>query len=215
MTDLTNAEALITAHGSRLRYDVDAGKWLVWTGKLWRHDSMGEVDRLAREVVRSMYDLLKDAKTQSEREALYRHITKSESSPRLAAMADLARYCPGVPVQSKDLDSDPMLLNCENGTVDLRTGQLRAHRQADLITKLAPVEYDSKAEAPRWTRFLAEVFQQDAELIADPAVLVPLAVSRIGYRDRDSLRDLAVRLHISDQLLRRYWRPTVTLQPLC
>ena len=42
------------------------------------------------------------------------------------------------------------LLNVENGTVDLRKGELREHRRADLITKLAPVEYDPGAQAPTW-----------------------------------------------------------------
>lgn len=166
LTDLGNAERLIATHGQDLRYDVDAGRWLVWNSKLWRPDSTGHVQRLARQVVRSMYDMLKDAETEQERDALYSHIKKSESAPRLAAMVDLARHCEGVPVQSQDLDADSWLLNCQNGTIDLRKGMLRAHSRKDLLTKLAPVEHDASAGCPRWKQFLEEVFQEDAEVIS-------------------------------------------------
>ena len=41
-----------------------------------------------------------------------------------------------------DFDRDGWLLNCLNGTLDLRSGELRPHDPADLISKLAPVAYD-------------------------------------------------------------------------
>jgi putative DNA primase/helicase len=74
------------------------------------------------------------------------------------AKADLA-------VSPEELDTDPMLLNVENGTVDLRTGSLRPHLPEDLITKLAPVEFDPVAEASRFMKFLKQTLV-DAELIA-------------------------------------------------
>jgi putative DNA primase/helicase len=74
------------------------------------------------------------------------------------AKADLA-------VSAEELDTDPMLLNVENGTVDLRTGSLRPHLPEDLITKLAPVEFDPVAEASRFMKFLKQTLV-DAELIA-------------------------------------------------
>jgi P4 family phage/plasmid primase-like protien len=55
------------------------------------------------------------------------------------------------------LDSDPWLLNCMNGTIDLRTGELRPHRAEDRITKLAPVEYEATAQAPRFEAFVTEI----------------------------------------------------------
>jgi P4 family phage/plasmid primase-like protien len=68
-------------------------------------------------------------------------------------------------VDASKLDADPWLLNCQNGTVDLRTGELREHRAADLITKLAPVAYDPAAQAPRFRQFLAEIFADDRHVV--------------------------------------------------
>jgi hypothetical protein len=56
-------------------------------------------------------------------------------------------------VVPKELDSDPWLLNVENGTLDLRSGELREHHGEDLMTKLAPVCYVSGARAPVWKPF--------------------------------------------------------------
>jgi putative DNA primase/helicase len=52
----------------------------------------------------------------------------------------------------------------ENGTLDLRTGSLRPHNPEDLITKLAPVEFDIKAKSPTFDRFLKQILV-DKELI--------------------------------------------------
>jgi putative DNA primase/helicase len=72
----------------------------------------------------------------------------------------------GVPVRPHELDADTWALNCLNGTIDLRTGKLRPHQRADLITKLVPVAYDSNATCPTWRAFLSQIFQQDEALIA-------------------------------------------------
>jgi putative DNA primase/helicase len=59
------------------------------------------------------------------------------------------------------LDADPWLLNVRNGTIELKTGELREHRRDDLITKLASVEYDPEAEDKRWDTFLEQVTDGD------------------------------------------------------
>ena len=51
----------------------------------------------------------------------------------------LARSEPGIPILPTEFDQDPLLLNVQNGTIDLRTGELRPHRRSDLISKLIPL----------------------------------------------------------------------------
>jgi putative DNA primase/helicase len=89
----------------------------------------------------------------------------SEAAPRINAMLDLARSEPGIPLLPADLDRDPWLFNCPNGTLDLRTGELRQHRREDLITKLCPTEYDAGAPCPNWLAFLDAIFRGDEYLI--------------------------------------------------
>ncbi len=164
LTDLGNAERLISAHGENLRFDVNRKQWLVWNGKRWEYDETSRVDRMAMRVVRSMYKLL-PSMDRDPGDKLLRHIKTSESAPRLAGMLSLAAKLSGVPVRESDLDQDPWLFNVLNGTLDLRTGTLRTHAREDLITNLSETEYDANAVCPRWERFLQEIFQNDVDIM--------------------------------------------------
>ncbi len=69
---------------------------------------------------------------------------------------------PYLAVGMDELDGDPWLVNCQNGTLDLRTGRLKGHDPADRITKIVPVEYDPGATCPRFLLFLKETLVDDA-----------------------------------------------------
>ncbi len=49
--------------------------------------------------------------------------------------------------------------------IDLRIGQLRPGRREDRITLHTPIDYDPHARAPRWERFISEIFGGDTELV--------------------------------------------------
>lgn len=164
-TDLGNARRLVTDHGPNLRYAPQLGHWLHWDGTRWAEDLTGDVHRRAKGTVDSLLTQIAST-TGDERKRLTRHWLASQGAARLAAMVTLAATEPDVPVTIDALDTDPFALNVTNGTVDLRTGRLALHRCGDLHTKLAPVTYDEAATCPRWDRFLTEVFDGDADLIA-------------------------------------------------
>jgi putative DNA primase/helicase len=54
------------------------------------------------------------------------------------------------------LDRDPWVINCSNGTLELRTGHLRPHRREDFITKMTAAPYDPAARSETWTSFLED-----------------------------------------------------------
>jgi putative DNA primase/helicase len=84
-------------------------------------------------------------------------------SGRLAAAESLLRDL--VAVDASKLDMNPWLLNCTNGTVDLRTGELRPHDPLDYITQCSPISYEPDAQAPRFKGFVREIVR-DAETAA-------------------------------------------------
>ena len=81
-----------------------------------------------------------------------------------------------------EMDADPWLLCVSNGVVNLQTGELRPHDRDDLISKLAPVRFTPDASAPRWKRFLAEVFEPHPDL-------VPFLQRAVGYSLTGSTRE--------------------------
>jgi putative DNA primase/helicase len=70
-----------------------------------------------------------------------------------------------VAISAADFDCDPWLLNCYNGTIDLRTGNLRAHSPIDLITKLCPVDFDPNAPCERFAAFLSRILGHQPGLV--------------------------------------------------
>ncbi len=164
LTDLGNAERLVHEHGEDLRY-TDSHGWLVWTGSHWEVDTRDAVRRFAKATVRGMYADASRLEDANERRRLATFALRCEAKRAVEAMVDLAKPEPAVRIQAEDLDTDPWLLNVLNGTLDLRTGELRRHDRADLITRRCPVEYRPGARAPRWDAFLSEIMDGDNEMI--------------------------------------------------
>lgn len=164
-TDLGNARRLVARHGANIRYCTARKHWLVWDGRRWAPDETGEIRRLAADTVRQMYGQAADEPDEAGRKALAAWALKSESRERLDAMVSLAQSAIEVVVRATAFNADPWLLNVQNGTLELRTGYLREHRREDLITKLAPVNYDPHAACPTWEAFVRVIMGGKQDLI--------------------------------------------------
>ena len=90
MTELGNAERLVTRYGTQLRYCHAQKKWLVWDGKRWRVDDKGAVEWRAQRTVRAINDEV--AKADEEvKGAIEAHARRSETKYKIDAMIALAR----------------------------------------------------------------------------------------------------------------------------
>jgi putative DNA primase/helicase len=165
-TDLGNARRLVALFGDQLRYCTPWKTWFVWTGARWERDETGQVYQLAKQTVRSIAQEAADEPDDNERKALLRWALASESRKLIENMVALAQSERSVSVRPLGWDADPWAFNVRNGTIDLRSGLLRPHRREDLITMLAPVDFDPEATAPRWEQFEGEVFAGDQDLIS-------------------------------------------------
>ena len=164
-TDYGNAERLVDQHGHSLRYVADWNKWLCYGTGPWQRDDDGEVTRRAKSTVRTIYGEAGKAESSEDRDELITHAKRSESAVRISAMIKLAASEKRVAIKQEDLDSDPWLLGCHNGVIDLRIGELLPHDPDQLITKSTRVEFDKTATAPRWAAFLERIMGNDESLI--------------------------------------------------
>jgi putative DNA primase/helicase len=118
---------------------LDEGDALINEGTLTANPLMVESgDRLKSWAVRSQNSIFDDSIKRAERQS-------------------------AVPVEQFDLGKH--LLNCKNGTVDLRTSTLRPHDRGDFITHRLDYAFDPEATAPRWMAFLDEVFPGQPETV--------------------------------------------------
>jgi len=115
-------------------------------------------DGLWKEVVAAAKEVDRDAA-----DAMWRFVRASNQANGIKNMVTLAR-CDAA-VLPATLDTHPWLLNCTNGTLDLRTGELRPHDKADFLTQLCPVAYDPNAPYGTWRAFLSTVLNGDRDLV--------------------------------------------------
>jgi len=164
-TDMGNAMLFAAEHGEDLRYCHVWRSWLVWDGTRWARDRAASVYEKAKKTVRSMYQSAVTSEWSEKRKALVKHALRSESNSRLKAMIELAQSEHGLPIQPEDLDLYKMKLNCRNGTLDLQTGVLHAHKPEDLITKRVPIDYEAGSQCPKFLAFLNRIMGDDEKLV--------------------------------------------------
>ena len=153
-TDAGNAERLVLMHGQDIRYCTELKGWLIWDGRRWTRDTTGQVQRFAIYTMRAMYRQAAGITDGGQRERAERHARKSEQSRTVRDMLALAQCQPGITVSVLEFDRQAYLLNCLNGTLELKTGTLRPHRRSDLLMKLCPHRYKPEADCPRYLRSL-------------------------------------------------------------
>ena len=107
-------------------------------------------------------DEIKEAKAQLEKEeTLKKFILSRRSSNKIKATLIESR--PRISIKVEELDKDGFLLNTPDGTIDLRTGDMRPHVSTDYCTKLTTVSPgDENAEIFR--AFLERVTVGDKDL---------------------------------------------------
>ena len=99
---------------------------------------------------------------------------------RISEIANNLRYIKEVKiVQASDFDADPTLINCPNGVVDLKTGELRPHSPQYLMTQMAGFRYDPGAPRELWEQCIRE-WSEDRQDLCDYLQLIA-GLSLTGY----------------------------------
>lgn len=154
VTEDSAASVFAETYGDRLRFCHDTGCWFHWDGIVWRSNRTGLAYHWARELARRL--------TANE-SAKVRYVSNRTSFA--SGVERFARGDPNLAVTAQTWDCNPWLLGTPAGTVDLRTGIMRAAVQAEFITKLTAVAPADAPDCPTWLRFLDEATGGDDALI--------------------------------------------------
>lgn len=134
--------------GGAVRY-CDAFGWMVYTGTHWTADNAeAQVGEMVTETLKERCKAALDA---SDLDLL------NQSKPT-AARVKAVKYMLQikVAVSADAFKSDPNLLNCANGVVNLRTGQLQPHSPDQGFTYCTPTEYRPDADQAVWREWLTD-----------------------------------------------------------
>src|SRR5262249_3424238 len=124
-TDVGNAERLVAITDGHIRFVHAWAKWIVYTDGRWLIDPADAlVTETAKQVARRLFWEALNLEP-GRRDELWKWAKQCEKTGTIRAMLHLARGVPGVLTDHANLDVDPWVLNVLNGTVDLRTGDLR------------------------------------------------------------------------------------------
>jgi putative DNA primase/helicase len=129
--------------------------WHFWDGQRWAFDDTGTSTRAVITVLKqALATALGDRQLQAD-------VKKCESARGISGVLEIASALEPFAATVRDLDADPFLLNVANGTLDLRTLELRPHDPQDRITKVAGGAYTPDVTGATWYGFLRRVLPDE------------------------------------------------------
>lgn len=179
-----DAKLYVELHRGRLCFDTTAGRWYIWGSHHWQEDILNDALRVVGDVVEaylieservswSQHDTLRRGSVEEgtgfgeTRKSLLKRIASLQAIKRKENILKLARTGTGsLAITGDEWDCNPLLLGVKNGTVDLRTGELRAGKPADFIKTVSPVEYRGLNQpASTWEKFQLEICNGNIGLV--------------------------------------------------
>jgi putative DNA primase/helicase len=148
-----SAYALVAWTDGRIKHAPELG-FLVWNGNVWERSAT----KVRQEIHRMGAALALAGETVAAKQFL--------NTGSIDSILTELKSVPSVHAPAHHFDAATHLLPFRNGTVDLRTGILRAHNPSDMMTYALDIDYVPSATAPRWERFLGEIFPDNPELPA-------------------------------------------------
>ena len=167
-TDEGNADRLITAYGDDIRYCAALQRWYINDGIRWYEEDQDttHLSQMFSNVIRRFEraEMERIGPLGDEAKPLLRHVHYSQGINGHNAAIKMAARKAAIQISSDDFDSHPYLFNVLNGTIELRSGELRPHRREDYLTNVVDIEYDPNAEPiPEWQQTL-DIFLPDKEV---------------------------------------------------
>ena len=176
--DHLNADRFLLVHGGNVKWSPELGRWFTWNSAWWEEDRREHVQDLARQTVDGLRAWAAEAQGDEYRRRSA-HYVASAKAGRAEALLQVVRTRASVVVGIDELDQHPYRLPCENGTLDLRTGELLTPDPALLLTQGVRVAYDPEARSELWETFLRTTFGNDLDLLEFTQRLLGYACSGV------------------------------------
>ena len=165
LTDTGNGQRFAHYYKDNIRYSKNRKKWFFWDGKVWREDTTNEIRRLADDCIEKMKKQAYTYDTEDKQQLLLKWAFKTASNKQKTNMIAETEHLRDIAIDVDYFDTQPDLINVENGIINLRNGELIPHSPDYHMSKIGYSEYSIEDKKPtRWLQFLEEITGGDKEL---------------------------------------------------
>jgi putative DNA primase/helicase len=140
---------------NQYRWAEHQGTWRHWTGRVWKAVAEVVVVAAAQKVLRRHYGrmLAQKQSTAEDKRLRTLHSEACRYTSVLGGLSFLKGEC-GFHTEVEEWDSNPYLLNCADGLLDLRTQELGPHDPEALCTKITRWAFADRESSGGWERHL-------------------------------------------------------------
>jgi len=161
-------------------FDFRRTKWLKWNGTRWAVDEEESIRHTVSTNLYKIYEFasvayfssIKTESSEGEASRIKAHAkilrAKQKKACEFPHMTRVLSWMkPLLLTFQENFDINHDSLNVANGTIDLKTQELKPHDPKDLISKQAPVTYNKDAKCPEWEKFLETVIVHPDDPLED------------------------------------------------
>ena len=164
-TDAGLSEMFSHIFMGQVKFDHTRGHWYLWKEQFWDADVKQQIVQKVIHASKLFTRAAVSIEDEHARDAAIKYGARIQHRSRIDAALVLAKTMPTIATSHDEWDADTDIVACHSGVIDLFTGKLHQGRPDDLIAHYLPVYLDETATAPRWDRFLEEVFSSDSAVI--------------------------------------------------
>ncbi len=157
LNDIGIARLFYDIYKEKICYVPESKSWYIFDNQRWVKDSAMGIMELCKTFSESFYKYA--VSLPDDTEFIVKYATSLHGRKKRESI--LRDACSISPRSLSLFDNDKLLLNCQNGTYNLKTMELQPHNPNDYLTKISNVEYSENASCSRWIKFISEVMQED------------------------------------------------------
>lgn len=163
-TGIGTSKLFADTYKNQLKFIRDLGLYFYYNGKVWVKDlNFVYARRLAKKFTQSAINMANKIEDDDTRNAAVKYYSKyTEYNQREKLIKDAQTV---YVIEFSEFNKYTYLYNCQNGTFNLRTGELQPHNSEDLLTQISNVEYRKDAKSGLWEKFIDESLEKDQQSI--------------------------------------------------
>lgn len=161
-TEMGAGQLFADVYIDKVRYIPERKSWFYYENGIWEKDIKNlKTMELCKKLANDLMIYAFSIEDERKRQEYMKYCSKWQVRRMRETILNDAQSVHHIHIT--EFDSNPYILNCKNGTLDLSTMTFSEHRAADYLTRMAGAEYIPGARCERFDRFIEEITCNDAK----------------------------------------------------